>query len=130
MVDHGKRLFTAPVAGWYDCGKVDTLLETNRHLLDRGRARLPQGPCPRCTFVPPVYIEDGVSIHDATVGPNVSIEAGSVVAESTIANAILGRDVRVVRGTVKDSLVGDDQKIEGKTLQQSVMDAGEVAPAK
>jgi hypothetical protein len=27
-------------------------------------------------------------------------------------------------------LVGDDQKIEGKTLQQSVMDAGEVAPAK
>jgi len=52
------------------------------------------------------------------------------VAESTIANSILGRNVRVVRGTVKDSLVGDDQKIEGKTLQQSVMDAGEVAPAK
>jgi len=30
---------------------------------------------------------------------------------------------------VKDSLVGDDQKVEGRTLQQSVMDAGEVAPA-
>jgi len=58
------------------------------------------------------------------------IEAGSFVAESTIANSILGRNVRVVRGTVKDSLVGDDQKIEGKVIQQSVMDAGEVAPAK
>ena len=130
MVDRGRRLLTVPVAGWYDCGKVDTLLETNQHLLEHGRARIPSGPCPRCTIVPPVYIEDGVTIHDATVGPNVSIETGSFVAESTIANSILGRNVRVVRGTVKDSLVGDDQKIEGKTVQQSVMDAGEVAPAK
>jgi glucose-1-phosphate thymidylyltransferase len=130
MVDRGKRLFTAPVAGWYDCGKVDTLLETNRHLLEQGRARIPAGPGPRCTIVPPVYIEDGVTIHDATVGPNVSIEAGSFVAESTIANSILGRNVRVVRSAVRDSVVGDDQKIEGKTVQQSVMDAGAVAPAK
>jgi glucose-1-phosphate thymidylyltransferase len=129
MVDRGRRLLTAPVAGWYDCGKVDTLLETNQHLLEHGRARIPSGPCPRCTIIPPVYIEDGVTIHDATVGPNVSIEAGSSVAESTIANSILGRNVRVVRGTVRDSLVGDDQKIEDKVLQQSVMDAGEIAPA-
>ena len=130
MVDRGRRLITAPVAGWYDCGKVDTLLETNQHLLERGRAHMPSGPCPRCTIIPPVYIEGGVTIHDATVGPNVSIEAGSSVAESTIANSILGRNVRVVRSTVKDSLVGDAQKIEGKNLQQSVMDAGEIAPAR
>src|SRR6059036_2025005 len=130
MVDRGRRLYTAPVGGWYDCGKVETLLETNRHLLEQGRARIPQGPCPRCTIVPPVYIEDGVTIHDATVGPNVSIEAGSYVTESTIANSILGRNVRVVRGTVRDSLVGDDQVIEGKTLERSVLDAGELAPAK
>src|SRR4029077_15204676 len=100
MVDHGKRLLTAPVGGWYDCGKVDTLLETNRHLLDNGRARVPKGPGARATIVPPVYIEDGVTIKDSTIGPNVSIEAGSSVADSTITNSILGRNVRVVRGTV------------------------------
>jgi len=63
-----------------------------------------------------------------TIGPNVAIEAGSYVTESTIANSILGRNVRVVRGTVRDSLVGDDQVIEGKTLERSVLAAGEVAP--
>ncbi|MGH7548523.1 MAG: sugar phosphate nucleotidyltransferase [Gemmatimonadales bacterium] len=130
MVDRGRRLFTAPVGGWYDCGKVDTLLETNRHLLEQGRAHIPAGPCPRCTIVPPVYIEDGVTIHDATVGPNVSIEGGSYVTESTIANSILGRNVRVVRSKVEGSLVGDDQAIEGTTVKQSVLDAGELAPAK
>src|SRR3989442_983374 len=36
MVDRGRRLFTAPVGGWYDCGKVDTLLQTNRNLLHGG----------------------------------------------------------------------------------------------
>src|SRR5689334_3999585 len=130
MVDRGKRLLTAPVAGWYDCGKVDTLLETNQHVLEQGRARLPSGPCPRCTVIPPVYIEDGVTMHDVTIGPNVSIEKGSFVAESTIANSILGKNVRVVRATVRGSLVGDDQKIEGKTVEQSVLDAGELAAAR
>ena len=130
MVDRGCRLLTAPVGGWYDCGKVDTLLETNQHLLEQGRARVPSGPCPRCTIIPPVYVEDGVTIHDATVGPNVSIEGGSYVTESTIANSILGRNVRVMRSTVADSLVGDDQLIEGRTIQRSVLDAGELAPVK
>src|SRR2546428_13012389 len=110
MVDRGRRLFTAPVGGWYDCGKVDTLLETNRHLLEGGgRARIPQGPCPRCTIVPPVYIEDGVTMHDATVGPNVSIEAGSYGTESTIAHSILRRGRRGVGGTGRDSAGGGAQ---------------------
>src|SRR6266568_7114148 len=30
MVDQGKKLVVGAVDGWYDCGKVDTLLETNR----------------------------------------------------------------------------------------------------
>src|SRR5881296_1270993 len=40
MVDRGRRLRVGEATGWYDCGKVDTLLETNRHLLEQGRARL------------------------------------------------------------------------------------------
>ncbi len=128
MVDRGRRLLAAPARGWYDCGTVETLLATNRHLLERGRARLPAGPCPRCTFVPPVYVEDGAVIHDATVGPNVTIEAGSFVAESTVANSILGRNVRVVRSTVRDAVVGDDQAIEGRSVAGAVVAGGEIGP--
>src|SRR2546429_9753050 len=113
MGDRGRRLPTAPVAGWYGCGNVDTLLETKQHLLEHGRARAPSGPCPRCTIVPPVYIEEGVTIHDATIGPNVSIEAGSFVGERTIAESILGRDVRGGRGGGEGSLGGGGQDREG-----------------
>ena len=130
MVDRGKKILTAPVAGWYDCGKVDTLLETNRHLLENGRARPPSGPCPRCTIHPPVYVEEGVTMQDAVIGPNVSIEAGSSVAESTIVNSIVGRNTRVARATVEDSLVGDGQAIEGRVVRASVVDGGQTAPAR
>src|SRR5690606_37008435 len=43
MIDHDSRIRVVEVAGWYDCGQLSTLLETNRHLLETGRARPPQG---------------------------------------------------------------------------------------
>src|SRR3989442_15494456 len=129
MVDRGRRLRVGEATGWYDCGKVDTLLETNRHLLERGRARLPGGPCPRCTIVPPVYVEEGVTLHDVTIGPNVAIEAGGSVTESTTPHRNLGGDVGVGSSTVRGPHQGEDQLVEGKTVERSVLDAGELAPA-
>ena len=44
MIEHGKRIYTAEVGGWYDCGKLDTLLETNEILLKKGAARRREFP--------------------------------------------------------------------------------------
>ncbi len=130
MADQGKRLRVAAAAGWYDCGKVDTLLETNRHLLEHGRARRPAGPFRGVTFREPVYIEEGVTLRDAVIGPNVSLGAGSAVTGSSVTDSILGRRVRLSAATVTGSLIGDDQVIEGKTVTRSVVDAGELAAAR
>jgi len=86
MVDQGKKLLVSEVGGWYDCGKVDTLLETNQYLLEHGRARRPAKPPAGVKIQDPVYIEEGVTLKDATIGPNVSVEAGSEIVGGTIAN--------------------------------------------
>ncbi|MEX2157607.1 MAG: sugar phosphate nucleotidyltransferase [Gemmatimonadales bacterium] len=130
MVDHGRKIAVREVAGWYDCGKVDTLLETSRHLLEHGRARRPAKVPKGVKVRDPVYIEDGVILEDSTIGPNVALGAGSRVTGSTVANSILGHNVRVREATVQDSLVGDDQVIEGRKVRNVVMDGGEEAPAK
>jgi glucose-1-phosphate thymidylyltransferase len=130
MVDHGKKLFVSEVGGWYDCGKVDTLLETNQHLLEHGRGKRPAKVPAGVQIKEPVYIEDGVTLKDVTIGPNVSVEAGSSIVGSTIANSILGRRVQVKNATVKGSVVGDRQVIEGRQVQDSVMDAGEITAAR
>jgi glucose-1-phosphate thymidylyltransferase len=130
MVDQGKKLLVSEVGGWYDCGKVDTLLETNEHLLKEGRARRPMKPPRGVTIEDPVRIEDDVTLEDCTIGPNVSLGAGSSVVGSTIRNSILGAKTRVKQAKVEGSVIGDGQKIENRQVKDSVMDAGELAPAR
>jgi glucose-1-phosphate thymidylyltransferase len=129
MVDKGKKLFVSEVGGWYDCGKVDTLLETNEHLLKHGRGKRPAKVSPDVKIKEPVYIEDGVTLKDATIGPNVAVEAGSSIVGSTVANSILGKGVQVKNAKVLGSVIGDKQVIDGRQVTDSVMDAGELAPA-
>jgi NDP-sugar pyrophosphorylase family protein len=78
----------------------------------------------------PVRIEAGVTLVDSTIGPNVTIETGSMIAASTLQHAILGRNVRVERSTVVRSVIGDDQLVQDRVVRDSVMDAGEVAAAR
>jgi glucose-1-phosphate thymidylyltransferase len=129
MVDRGKKILTAEVQGWYDCGKVDTLLETNAHVLKTGRARKPAIPA-GVTIKEPVYIEDGVTLKDSTIGPNVSLGTGSVVERSTLENSILGRRVRIADCTVSGSVVGNDQVLRHSQLMGMVASGGEVARAR
>jgi len=129
MVDKGKKLFVSEVGGWYDCGKVDTLLETNEHLLKHGRGKRPAKVPAGVQIIEPVYIEDGVTLENATIGPNAAIEAGSTIVGSTIANSILGKGVRVKNAKVLGSVIGDEQVIE-RDVKDSVMDGGELAAAR
>lgn len=129
MVDQGRRLLVANVGGWYDCGKVDTLLETNEHLLRNGRALVP-APLPGVVIRGPVRIEPGVTLRECTVGPNVTVEAGSVIERSTVERSILGQHVQVRGCTVAGSVIGDNQTLDSQTLRDSVMDGGEIAPAR
>ena len=130
MADKGKKLFVSDVGGWYDCGKVDTLLETNEHLLRHGRGRRPAAVPADVQITEPVYIEDGVTLEQSTIGPNVSIEFGSKIVGSTIANSILGKGVQVHNAKVLGSVIGDKQVIDGRDVKDAVMDAGELAPAR
>ena len=130
MVDQGKKLLVSEVGGWYDCGKVDTLLETNEHLLKNGRGQKPATLESGVRIQEPVRIEEGVTLKNSTIGPNVTIEAGSAVEGSTIANSILGRGVQVRNAKLKGSVIGDKQKIDGRSVEDSVMDDGEIAAAR
>jgi glucose-1-phosphate thymidylyltransferase len=63
------------------------------------------------------------------VGPNVTIEAGAVVRDSTVREAIVSTGARVIGSTIEASLIGDDARIEGQRLTGMVAAKDEVAPA-
>jgi glucose-1-phosphate thymidylyltransferase len=125
MIDHGKRILTAEVGGWYDCGKLDTLLETNEILLRKGAAR--RRDFPGVTIHDPVYIEDGVTIERSEIGPNVSLEQGTRVTESRIRNSIIGRDSKLTRVALNESLLGNSVVLDGFRGSASLADNSELA---
>jgi glucose-1-phosphate thymidylyltransferase len=127
MIDHGARIDVVDVEGWYDAGKVETLLDTNRAMLERGHARMPAGIDGNgTTIVPPVYIEDGVTCRNATVGPNVSLGAGSRVENATLSDTLVGEGSTITDSTLARSLVGDHAVISGVRGTVTVSDHSEV----
>jgi glucose-1-phosphate thymidylyltransferase len=127
MIDKGAKLKVIDVEGWYDAGKLDTLLETNSTVLSKlGGARRPKSVPAGVTINDPVYIEDDVTLSKSTIGPNVSIGAGSKVEGSTLSDTIIGKKANVKGSTLRNSLVGDEVTIEGLKGELTVSDHSEI----
>ena len=127
MIDHGAKIQVVDVDGWYDAGKLDTLLETNQAMLEkRGLARVPAG-FSGATIIEPVYIEDGVTATDATIGPNVSIGKGTTITGSTIRNTVIGDGCTIASSALHDSMLGNAVTVNGFTGALSLGDNSELS---
>ena len=122
MIDHGAKIKVIDVEGWYDAGEQGTLLETNRAMLEKGRARRPATLPPGVELIDPVYIEDGVALVASTLGPNVSVGAGSRIERSRIRDTIVGERASIVDSELAGSLIGDAAVVDGAQGQVNVSD--------
>ena len=125
MIDHGAKIRVIDVEGWYDAGKIDTLLETNRVMLEKGHARRPAA-AGGTTIVDPVYIEDEVVLKGGRIGPNVSIGRGSIIEKSELRDTLIGSNTKIVGSTLQNSLIGDSVVIEGVHGELTLGDNSEV----
>ena len=126
MIDKGAKLKVVDVEGWYDAGKLDTLLETNKIVLEKGAARRPKNVEASVTIHDPVYVEDDVTLSNATIGPNVTLGKGSRVEGSTLTDTIVGSRCTIKRSTLHNSLIGDDVVLEGLRGEVTLSDHAEV----
>jgi glucose-1-phosphate thymidylyltransferase len=126
MIDRGSRLFTAQVEGWYDCGKPETVLDTNRVLLDGAYAKRPASVPEGVQIVDPVCIAGSVRLEASVIGPNVSIADGSSVTGSRLRDCIVGEHSSLEACDLRASLIGDYVVLDGVTGQVSVGDHSEI----
>ena len=126
MIDKGAKIKVVDVQGWYDAGQLETLLATNRTMLEKGRARQPDSMGNGAIIVPPVYIEDDVTIEDSTIGPNVSLGKGSEVRHSTLRDCVIGDKANIQHARLHDSFIGDATVIHGVSGSMNVGDQSEV----
>ena len=121
MIDGGARLLTAEVGHWWDCGKPETLLETNREVLLSGGAREPAAK-DGVRVVSPVCVGPDVILENTEIGPNVSIGAGSTVRGGRLRDCIVGKHSVLEGCDVHDALIGDHVTARGLTGTASLGD--------
>jgi len=111
MIDEGNVFVPFRIGNWFDCGKPETLLDTNRALLDRRPPEI-TGAFEDACIVPPVAIGPDCTIARAVVGPFVTLGRNAVVHESVVRDSIIG-DGASVRGCVLErSIVGPGASVE------------------
>ena len=122
MIDHGAKIKVIDVEGWYDAGEQGTLLETNRTMLEKGGARRPKSIPSGVRLIDPVYIEDGVALSESTIGPNVSLSAGSKVERSELRDTIVGEGSTITNCALTGSMIGDAAVVDGVRGRVNVAD--------
>lgn len=114
MIEDDLKLKTKVVDVWLDAGLPETVLETNRCLLDRGRDNTADfADKPGVTIHPPVYIDPSAEITNSTIGPHVSIGPGCRVADSSIADSVLEAGAQVIGSRLAGSLFGARAQVHG-----------------
>jgi glucose-1-phosphate thymidylyltransferase len=120
MIKVGMKLRAPEIDAWLDCGKPETLLATNRILL-QGRHHI-HGEVLDSVLIEPVHIERGARVINSIIGPNVSIDAGSVIEQSVIRNSIINADNRVSNMILENSLLGETVSLIGSPRRMNIGD--------
>jgi glucose-1-phosphate thymidylyltransferase len=123
LVSRGGTITTFPVEGWYDCGKTETLLETNRVLLDK-RAKAVN--IPGSLTHGPVLVAATAVIENCILGPHVSVAAGARLKNAVMRDSIINENAVVEDIMLESSVVGENAVVRGGYRRVNVGDSSEV----
>jgi glucose-1-phosphate thymidylyltransferase len=126
MVNDGARLIAQPVEVWKDCGKPETVLETNRYLLTHGQGNSHQVVTQDSLLIPPVHIDSTARIVHSIVGPYVTIAPRCEVRNSVIRDSIIDEGARIADTMLEQSLIGKDALVKGRCQKLNVGDSSSV----
>lgn len=123
MVERGSVMVPHTVRGWFDCGKLETLLSTNRHLLEgfKGTRKLADS-----VVIAPSYIAPTAEVVHSVIGPYASVGDRAHVVDSVVRDAIVGEKARVSRMLLENSMIGNAARVAGTFNHLNVGDFSEI----
>ena len=124
MIEKGSKLKAENVKKWLDCGKPETMLSTNRYLLENGYSKTVKTI--NSVVIPPVNIADNVKIINSIIGPYVSIAEYSEIQNAIITNCIIGERALVEDVALSESIIGKDAVVKDFFKKLNVGDNSEV----
>jgi glucose-1-phosphate thymidylyltransferase len=129
MIETGTPMRAFQVSGWHDCGKPESLLNTNHALLQERFQTLSMDMLkryPSVRFRPPVFVAPTARLGESIIGPNVTIADGARVTQSIVQNSIINQGAQVENVILSNSIIGNDALVREKALRLYVGDKSEV----
>lgn len=127
MIEKGASFRASKVQNWFDCGRKETLLESNAILLKKfGGQIAEEHEFDNVIIIPPVSIAPGASISNSIIGPNVAIGEKTQISYSIVRDSIIGSFSKLYDVVLHDSLIGSDTEIKGETRTLSIGDNTEI----
>ena len=114
MIEQGAVFRTQPVSVWLDTGKPETVLETNRYLLENGFANGDSSQHEGVVVIPPVNIHPSATLKNAIVGPYVTIGENCQISDSILRDSIVEAGATVQKTMLEQSLIGERAEVIGQ----------------
>jgi glucose-1-phosphate thymidylyltransferase len=127
MIKRGVKFQSFKVKNWFDCGKKETLLESNATLLKKyGGTIHPDIVTENSIIIPPVSIAKGSVIKNSIIGPHVSVGAETTIQFSIVRDSIIGSYTNLFEVVVDNSLIGSDASVKGLSRSLNIGDNTEI----
>jgi glucose-1-phosphate thymidylyltransferase len=127
MIGRGARFQSFKVQNWFDCGKKETLLESNATLLKKfGGSISTEHSFENTIVIQPVSIAPGCDIKNSIIGPNVAIGEQTTISYSIIKDSIIGSFADLSDIVLTHSLIGSDTEVKGESRSLNIGDNTEI----
>jgi glucose-1-phosphate thymidylyltransferase len=124
MIERGATFSPFVIDEWFDCGKPEAMLETNRKLLKNAPGAR---PIDGSIVIPPVSISPTAEIVNSIIGPYVSIADRVVVHSSVVRDSVLSEGAMITDALLESSLIGANAVIRGGFKKLDVGDSSEIS---
>ena len=124
MIGRGAEFAPFVIDEWFDCGKPEAMLETNRKLLKNAPVT---PPIEGSIIIPPVSISPGAEIVNSIIGPYVSIAERCVIHSSVVRDSVVSEGASVTDALLESSLIGANAVIRGGFKKLDVGDSSEIS---
>lgn len=125
MIEQKVSIRTLVVENWFDCGRKETLLQTNKILLEQFED-LPTYSFENAVIIHPVHISEGCDIQHSIVGPFVAVAENTTIKNSIVSNSILGTYSTLESIIICNSVIGNDSKLRGRSHSINIGDNTEI----
>lgn len=122
MIQMGAKFQSFRVENWFDCGRKETILESNALLLKKFAPQADSTQFENTVIVPPVSIAPGCEIKNSIIGPNVSIGENTSINYSIIKNSIIGAYSNLYDIVLDESVIGSDTNLRGESRSLNIGD--------